>query len=112
MLFEVNLLITWIILIILNDILTKITAYTSDVGEAFRPVVSPWIVRSAYAISWAYVLGDVSYEAKKDYDRNSDTTHVTRTVVKRALFQSVASMALPAFTIHQTGIMILLLLLL
>ena len=32
-------------------------AYTSDVGEAFRPVVRPWVVRTAYGVSWAYVAG-------------------------------------------------------
>ena len=32
-------------------------AYTSDVGEAFRPVVPRWIVRSAYGVSWAYIAG-------------------------------------------------------
>jgi len=78
-------------------------AYTSDMGEAFRPVVPSWVVRSAYGISWAYVLGDVCWEGKKDYDRGSDTTQLTRTVVKRTIFQSLASMALPAVTIHQTG---------
>jgi len=34
-------------------------AYTSDVGEAFRPVVKSYIVKGAYAVSWCYVLGDV-----------------------------------------------------
>lgn len=58
----------------------------SDVGEAFRPVVSPWIgewsiidfrisyhltfvrtnvVTAAYGVSWAYLIGDVSYETYK-----------------------------------------------
>lgn len=32
-------------------------AYTSDVGEAFRPVVPRWIVRSAYGVSWLYIAG-------------------------------------------------------
>ncbi|KAH8915663.1 hypothetical protein BT69DRAFT_1320350 [Atractiella rhizophila] len=40
-------------------------AYTSDVGEAFRPVVKPAVVTGAYGISWLYVLGDVAYEGYK-----------------------------------------------
>jgi len=75
-------------------------AYTSDVGEAVRLVVSPWVVRSAYLVSWTYVGGDVVYEAYKEKERGKDKTGITRTVISRAIFQSIASMALPAFTIH------------
>ncbi|KAJ7781553.1 mitochondrial 18 KDa protein-domain-containing protein, partial [Mycena metata] len=44
---------------------TRYIAYTSDIGEAFRPVVPPWMVTAAYGISWLYLGGDVSYEAYK-----------------------------------------------
>ena len=80
--------------------IVRYLAYTSDVGEAFRPIVSPKIVTGAYAISWGYVICDVSYEGYKDYKKGSDRSHITRTVLERSLFQSIASMALPAFTIH------------
>ena len=30
---------------------------TSDVGEAFRPIVPPSIVKAAYGISWLYLAG-------------------------------------------------------
>ena len=80
--------------------IVRYLAYTSDVGEAFRPIVHPKIVTGAYAISWGYVICDVSYEGYKDYKKGSDRTHITRTVLERSLFQSIASMALPAFTIH------------
>ncbi|OKL62505.1 hypothetical protein UA08_02760 [Talaromyces atroroseus] len=140
-------------------------AYTSDIGESFRPVAHPYLVRSAYAISWTYILGDVGHEGYKAYLRNrrllippgeayKDATDLktndvvlgmatgniagpltssaqngsdagssstsekadplvpwatTRipliddyrmVMVKRAVFQSIASMGLPAFTIH------------
>ncbi|KAJ9136517.1 hypothetical protein NKR23_g9882 [Pleurostoma richardsiae] len=114
----------------------RYVAYTSDIGESFRPVAHPWLVRGAYGVSWAYVLGDVSYEGYKAYWQNQRTRNprlvlterqqklagvvlppasrdndVTpgvvppiedyRTVMaQRAIFQSVASMGLPAFTIH------------
>lgn len=48
----------------------RYVAYTSDIGESFRPVAHPWIVRSAYGISWAYILGDVANEGYKAYLRN------------------------------------------
>lgn len=108
---------------------SRYVAYTSDIGESFRPVAHPWLVRGAYAISWAYVLGDVSHEGYKAYMRNQKfyqsvgDEHRNATVIpdattalakktlpaiedyravmaQRAVFQSIASMGLPAFTIH------------
>ncbi|KAF4619739.1 hypothetical protein D9613_005380 [Agrocybe pediades] len=88
---------------------TRYVAYTSDIGEAFRPVVPPWVVTAAYGISWLYLSGDVAYESYKTYHRGpspieaanfSEPTRVGLAAVQRATFQSIASMALPAFTIH------------
>lgn len=138
----------------------RYVAYTSDIGESFRPVAHPNWVRAgkyfkyfrndrsmtiadhmlAYGVSWAYLIGDVSHEGYKAYCANQRTLHpdlpreasqlryndaqtdiktvaadvganVTpgkvapindyRTVMaQRAIFQSIASMGLPAFTIH------------
>ena len=129
----------------------RYVAYTSDIGESFRPVAHPYLIRGAYAVSWGYLLGDVSYEGWKAYHRNQSTLRSMagptapfsasdgkalqaaapepgsaaatlsassldevnspkpfiapiddyRTVMaQRAIFQSVASMGLPAFTIH------------
>ncbi|KAI0796477.1 mitochondrial 18 KDa protein-domain-containing protein [Abortiporus biennis] len=86
-------------------------AYTSDVGEAFRPVVPPAIVTAAYGISWLYLAGDVGYESYKAHRKGptpveaanfSEPTRIGMVATKRAVFQSIASMALPAFTIHTT----------
>lgn len=100
----------------------------------------PKLVRTAYGISWAYLIGDVAHEgykaycsnqrvlhpelprqaaqeryndAKTDLNSTADQNGVTlqpgvvpplndyRTVIaQRAIFQGVASMGLPAFTIH------------
>ena len=111
----------------------RYAAYTSEVGESFRPIAHPILVRSAYAVSWAYIIGDVSYEGYKAYlrqaklaDASSSMTTKPKTGVsdptsssiavqqrrlspledyrvvmtQRAIFQSIASMALPAFTVH------------
>ncbi|KAK9859921.1 hypothetical protein MYU51_010015 [Penicillium brevicompactum] len=127
----------------------RYVAYTSDIGESFRPIAHPWLVRSAYGISWSYLLGDVGHEGYKAYLRNwkalaptgdaykdasepsqdqiikgmatgnmkignqesKDTPHwptpeiplaedYRMVMAKRAVFQSIASMGLPAFTIH------------
>lgn len=126
----------------------RYVAYTSDIGESFRPVAHPVLIRSAYGISWLYLTGDVAHEGykayianqamlrgghkissipdflrpnepstattaknevvKKDEDRNVlkpvgkvGFLEDYRTVmVQRAVFQGLASMGLPAFTIH------------
>ncbi|KAK7208629.1 mitochondrial 18 KDa protein-domain-containing protein [Myxozyma melibiosi] len=94
----------------------RYVAYTSDIGESFRPIVNPTVVRACYGISWAYVLGDVSYEGYKTYLKQQDwLTAASKgeaptvekpnwvlTTVQRGVFQSIASMGLPAFTIHST----------
>ncbi|BEJ15950.1 hypothetical protein CspHIS471_0505550 [Cutaneotrichosporon sp. HIS471] len=88
---------------------SRYTAYTSDVGEAFRPVVPPWIVTAAYGISWAYLIGDVTFTTYKAKEQGptaweaanfSEPTRLSMVAVKRSVFQGLASMALPAFTIH------------
>ncbi|KAK4891217.1 hypothetical protein LTR27_010154 [Elasticomyces elasticus] len=95
----------------------RYVAYTSDIGESFRPIAHPNMVRAAYGVSWAYLVGDVSYEGYKAYERNQAALHPTApesqvtgrvapidhwaaVMAERAVFQSVASMGLPAFTIH------------
>ncbi|QUC20043.1 uncharacterized protein UV8b_04284 [Ustilaginoidea virens] len=111
----------------------RYVAYTSDIGESFRPVAHPNVVRAAYGISWLYILGDVSHEGYRAYWHNqrvrnpnlrpsahqeesaaTPALHDSRprpgvvspledwrtVMVQRGIFQSIASMGLPAFTIH------------
>ncbi|KAI4715367.1 hypothetical protein E4T48_08446 [Aureobasidium sp. EXF-10727] len=108
----------------------RYVAYTSDIGESFRPIAHPYLVKGAYGVSWAYLIGDVSHEGYKAYIRNQRVLHPDvstentpaaatsgsapqltpgkipliedyRTVMaQRAIFQGIASMGLPAFTIH------------
>jgi len=77
----------------------RYAAYASDVGEAFRPVVSRTLVNASYAVAIAYIMGDVAHtswvESKKP-DGN-----VPRAAVHAALFQGSASLLLPAVIIHQ-----------
>ncbi|KAK9461934.1 mitochondrial 18 KDa protein-domain-containing protein [Lipomyces oligophaga] len=94
----------------------RYVAYTSDIGESFRPVAHPRLVSLAYGISWTYVLGDISYEGYKTYLKEQDWLSAKAkgepvseekpnwalSVVQRGVFQSIASMGLPALTIHST----------
>ncbi|KAK0293357.1 hypothetical protein LTR91_003600 [Friedmanniomyces endolithicus] len=55
----------------------RYVAYTSDIGESFRPIAHPGMVRVAYGVSWAYLVGDVGYEGYKAYNRNQAVLHPT-----------------------------------
>ncbi|KAG0233941.1 hypothetical protein BGW42_007016 [Actinomortierella wolfii] len=79
---------------------SRYLAYTSDVGESFRPVVSPAVVRASYGISIAYVGFDVAYEGYKAHKDGAPADAVGLTVLKRSIFQGLASLVAPAVTIH------------
>ncbi|KAF1946932.1 hypothetical protein EJ02DRAFT_450266 [Clathrospora elynae] len=53
----------------------RYVAYTSDIGESFRPIAHPYLIKGAYGISWLYLAGDVSHEGYKAYCRNQHTLH-------------------------------------
>jgi fission process protein 1 len=78
----------------------RYTAYVSDVGESFRPIIHPNIVNLSYAVSISYVLGDVGYEGYKEYKRKSSNKVIAETVGERFVFQLIASLLVPAFVIH------------
>ena len=75
----------------------RYTAYTSDVGEAFRPVVDARYVRAGYAISWTYVISDVLFQIKWAKEKNQD---FVRAGLHAATFQTFGSMVFPAMIIH------------
>ena len=79
----------------------RLIAYTSDVGESFRPVVPRSIVRLAYGVTWAYVGVDVAYNTAEEHLRGSSPITVLRTAVHAATFQSIASVLVPSVVIHQ-----------
>eukprot|EP00455_Lapot_gusevi_P034130 TRINITY_DN3755_c0_g2_i1.p1 TRINITY_DN3755_c0_g2~~TRINITY_DN3755_c0_g2_i1.p1 ORF type:complete len:253 (-),score=61.89 TRINITY_DN3755_c0_g2_i1:148-906(-) len=81
-------------------ILARYLAFTSDFGEAFRPVAHPRLVTATYGVSWMYCIGDVSYEAYKAHQRKQSREEITRLVTERSIFQVFASMAFPAALIH------------
>ena len=78
-------------------------AYSSDVGESFRPVLPSQAVLATYGIAIGYVICDISYhvyqETKlpEDIDGGKD---IARCFVHNTVFQLIASLALPAFIIH------------
>jgi len=79
---------------------TRYLAYTSDVGESFRPILPQQAVKFSYAISWTYVVGDVGFHAYNEYKLGSDSKQIGVTALHAAVFQSIASMAIPTIGIH------------
>ncbi|EHK99694.1 putative Mitochondrial fission process protein 1 [Glarea lozoyensis 74030] len=77
----------------------RYVAYTSDIGESFRPVAHPNWVRAAYGISWAYIAGDVAHEGYKAYCANQRVLHPD--LPRKAAPQNYNNAQnTPAFTIH------------
>lgn len=80
-------------------------AFTSDFGEALRPVVKKHIVTSSYAIAFGYCAADIAIEAINHRNRNNVTLenkHVSmeQVIIERTIFQGLASIALPYIAIH------------
>jgi fission process protein 1 len=80
-------------------------AFTSDFGEALRPVVSKTAVNASYGIAIGYCFVDVGWEAHKLHKRNyiSEKGHhmsMTQLIVERSTFQALASVLVPFTIIH------------
>ena len=79
-------------------------AFTSDVGEALRPVVRRTIVNASYGIAATYCIADVAWEGYKVHrSGHNDHGHpmtVPQMIVERSTFQLVASLLIPAVIIH------------
>ncbi|KAF9196940.1 hypothetical protein BGZ50_004527 [Haplosporangium sp. Z 11] len=73
---------------------SRYLAYSSDVGEAFRPVTAPFFVNAMYGGF------DVAYEGYKAKIAGAPNDAVGMTVLKRGIFQGLASLVAPAITIH------------
>lgn len=78
----------------------RYVAYSSDVGEAFRPIVPPWAVNATYGLAIAYIAGDVGYTSYRESQKPDG--NVLRATVLAATFHACASLVGPAILIHQT----------
>uniref|UniRef100_A0A7S2S404 Mitochondrial fission process protein 1 n=1 Tax=Mucochytrium quahogii TaxID=96639 RepID=A0A7S2S404_9STRA len=77
---------------------SRYIAYSSDVGEAFRPVVDPKYIRIGYGVAITYVCTDIALYTHRAYEQGKDTT---RAFIHQTTFQTLASLALPSLVIHQ-----------
>lgn len=68
----------------LHPMSIPLQAFTSDVGEAARPVVHPRIVTAAYGISWLYCIGDVAFSASLARARGAPPREVLEVVAEKS----------------------------
>jgi fission process protein 1 len=78
-------------------------AFSSDVGEAARPVVHPKLVTASYGLTWLYVFGDTAFEGFHQWQHTpADGRKILDKVTRTFTFQLLASVALPFLIIHKS----------
>jgi len=84
-----------------NMIMAKLRpmAYASEFGESFRPFVNKKMVNTMYGLSFAYVFADVGFTCYHIRDRPTEV--IGYTALDQSLWHGMASLAMPAITIHQ-----------
>ncbi|XP_057674608.1 mitochondrial fission process protein 1 [Corythoichthys intestinalis] len=88
-----------------RDTWVRFLGYANEVGEAFRPLVPVSLVWSSYAVATAYVTADAVDKGKKAAvghgDEPGQTTRVAAAVVDTFVWQALASIIIPGFTINR-----------
>ncbi|XP_077441599.1 mitochondrial fission process protein 1 [Vanacampus margaritifer] len=90
---------------IYRDTWVRFLGYANEVGEAFRPLVPVSLVWSSYAVATAYVTADAVDKGKKAAAAHGDepgqTTRVAAAVADTFVWQTLASIVIPGFTINR-----------
>lgn len=88
-----------------RDTWVRFLGYANEVGEAFRALVPVSAVWASYAVATAYVTADAVDKGKKAAlahgDNSGRTTRVAAAVVDTFVWQALASVAIPGFTINR-----------
>ncbi|GFS58715.1 mitochondrial fission process protein 1 [Nephila pilipes] len=91
---------------IYRDTPVRLLGYANEVGESFRALVHVNAVRASYALAFSYVLADTVDKVKKR-DKLLDSSDTTRkkklatSAIDTLLWQTLASVAIPGFTINR-----------
>lgn len=80
--------------------------YANEVGEAFRSMVHVNVVRLSYVVASSYVVADAVHKgqeaSQKTYDKKHDKRNrVGIAVLDTFIWQGLASVAIPGFTINR-----------
>uniref|UniRef100_UPI0037E9B791 mitochondrial fission process protein 1 n=1 Tax=Semicossyphus pulcher TaxID=241346 RepID=UPI0037E9B791 len=90
---------------IYRDTWVRFLGYANEVGEAFRALVPVSFVWGSYAVATAYVTADAVDKGKKAAVAHGDnpgkTTRVAVAVVDTFVWQALASVIIPGFTINR-----------
>merc|ERR1712150_434334 len=87
---------------IYRDTPLRYMGYANEVGEAFRALVHVNWVRCSYGLASAYVLAD-TYDkgVKQSKEPGADTSKVAIAAMDTLLWQALASVIVPGFTINR-----------
>ncbi|XP_070541030.1 mitochondrial fission process protein 1-like [Ptychodera flava] len=91
---------------IFRDTWIRYLGYANEVGEAFRSIVPVTVVRLSYVVAGSYVIGDSiekgsranEIQWKDKPERNRKIFHA---VTDCLIWQGLASVAIPGFTINR-----------
>uniref|UniRef100_A0A8D0HJ50 Mitochondrial fission process protein 1 n=1 Tax=Sphenodon punctatus TaxID=8508 RepID=A0A8D0HJ50_SPHPU len=88
-----------------RDTWLRYLGYANEVGESFRAIVPVSLVWLSYGVATTYVTADAVDKGKKAAAANAHekdrTTRVTVAVVDTFVWQALASVAIPGFTINR-----------
>ncbi|XP_063310838.1 mitochondrial fission process protein 1 [Pelobates fuscus] len=88
-----------------RDTWVRYLGYANEVGESFRALIPKSLVWASYGVATAYVTADAADKGQKASKANVDdpnkTTHVTVAVIDTFVWQALASVAIPGFTINR-----------
>jgi len=87
---------------IYRDTPLRLVGYANEVGEAFRSLIHVRWVRLSYGVASGYVLADTLDKAKKMAAHpGSDNKKVAVAAFDTLLWQALASVIVPGFTINR-----------
>ncbi|XP_075069211.1 mitochondrial fission process protein 1 [Mixophyes fleayi] len=88
-----------------RDTWVRYLGYANEVGESFRALVPKVVVWATYGVSTAYVTADAADKGQKAAEANRDgpgrRADITVAVVDTFVWQALASVAIPGFTINR-----------
>ncbi|KAH8041005.1 hypothetical protein HPB51_013408 [Rhipicephalus microplus] len=91
---------------IFRDTPVRLLGYANEVGEAFRSLVHVNVVRLSYAVASAYVVVDTADKVLKADkvkcpDAKAHRNKLFNTAVDTLVWQALASVIIPGFTINR-----------
>ncbi|CAI5454986.1 unnamed protein product [Caenorhabditis angaria] len=91
---------------IFRDTPVRFLGYANEVGEAFRSLVKPIVVKFSYVVAFGYVAADSidksAKESKKSFANDGEKTKRVAIVAgDTVLWQTLASVMIPGFTINR-----------